>query len=69
MISNPIFPHCPHCDIELSKIDSVDWAHEDDICWVDYIGECPTCKRQYRWTQIYSMSGYENLKRGLWYED
>ena len=62
IIYTPVIPHCPHCDLELVRIDREDWAPENNMCWTADDGVCPKCGKYYTWTQWFKMCGYYDLK-------
>lgn len=55
-------PHCPHCDIELIRMDREGMAPQNDMCWTADGGVCLKCGKYYTWTQWFKVCGYNDLK-------
>lgn len=59
-------PFCP-CDCtELIPTDRMDSWNEDDYTkGALWIGECPKCRRQYKWNVIYKATYFTDLQEDL----
>ena len=52
------YAFCPHCNVELDIFEHYD-CYDDDNATVYYTtGNCPKCKRHYRWEEIYTYSHF-----------
>lgn len=55
-------PICPICGDDIECIDTVDIS-EDTNCVESFcVGECPTCKKEYQWYEVYTFSHIKGLK-------
>ena len=54
-------PMCPYCNVELIGDDMFDSEVYDDTFVSGIFGECPQCKRDFRWEEVYKYSHCENL--------
>jgi len=59
-----LMPSCPHCGCVL-----IFFEHYDCDCEVDggkafffADGHCPQCHREYCWTDVYTLSHFEDLE-------
>ena len=55
-------PMCPHCNVELKTSDIFDSEIYGDTFISGNFGECPQCKRDFRWEEIFKYSHCENLE-------
>lgn len=55
-------PYCPHCGVELDFDDHYDMYDDGDLIIVKAYGHCPECKKEFRWEDVYHLSGFQNLE-------
>lgn len=61
---------CPHCKVELINTDSINSEYAGDSYFDSMIGECPECKKVFRWTEQYKFFGiseFEEDEEGVIY--
>ena len=55
-------PICPNCGDTLEEDDCYDTSLCGD-CYARYlVGTCPTCKKEYRWTEFYEITGVDSIE-------
>ena len=55
-------PMCPYCNVELIGDDVYDSEIYDNNTFISSIfGECPQCKRDFRWEEVYKYSHCQDL--------
>ena len=57
-----LMPSCPHCGCTLTFFEHYDCYDTEDkvLCFAN--GYCPKCRREYRWTDVYKLSYFEDLE-------
>ena len=57
-----LMPSCSHCGCTLIFFEHYDCYDDADevLCFAD--GHCPKCLREYRWTDVYTLSRIEDLE-------
>lgn len=56
---------CPNCNTYLEVIDCYDSDLDGFVSTYYYIGQCPNCKKQFSWKEIYIWQGIENLEEEI----
>lgn len=45
------YPVCPKCEMELEDVEMNDYEIDDIWVYCYYLGTCPHCKRDFKWTE------------------
>lgn len=56
------YAKCPKCNEYLEAEDCYDTDNLYDKFYCFYIGNCPNCKKQYRWLSIYKLDYSYNIQ-------
>lgn len=54
-------PTCPYCDEVLEAFETIDIEMYGDSMTALTLGECPTCKKEFKYLEIYILSDFEML--------
>ena len=57
-----IAPKCPICDEELTWDFEDDYDIGDDFVILSCHGNCPKCKKYFKWTETYTYKCYDDLE-------
>lgn len=55
-------PMCPNCNVELEFVDCPDGEMREDFVVNNNYGECPQCKKVFKWEDFYKYSHWDNLE-------
>ena len=55
-------PSCSYCGCALTLFDHYDCYDIEDKVLYFANGYCPKCRREYRWTDVYKLSFFEDLE-------
>ena len=56
-------PTCPDCGVYLTWDDCGDWETGWEGIYLKNLAHCPYCNADYRYTEIYTYSHFEDLTR------
>lgn len=54
-------PTCPYCDEVLEPFETIDIEMYGDSMTALTLGECPTCKKEFKYLETYIYSDFEML--------
>lgn len=57
-----MYVKCPRCNKEIEYIDNYDSETYDDVHYEFVWGECPKCKRRYKWTECFKFDSIQDLE-------
>ena len=57
-----LMPSCPHCGCTLIFFEYYDCYDDADKALFFADGHCPKCRREYRWTDVYTLTCFEDLE-------
>ena len=55
-------PNCPYCKVELDFDDHYDMYDDGDSIIVKAIGHCPKCKKNFKWEDVFTLCGFQDLE-------
>lgn len=55
-------PYCPHCAVELDFTEHIDSYDNGDAIICVARGQCPECKKWFRWEDVYVLHSFQNVE-------
>ena len=55
-------PKCPYCNEELEYTELRRSQNEGDYYYETWEGQCPKCRKDFYWDEVYNFASCENLE-------
>ncbi len=55
-------PKCPYCKVQLDYDEKIDECFDGEYYHSTWRGNCPTCRRDFQWNEIYLFLHDEEIK-------